>query len=126
MLDRRRAGAASGQLAITAWYSFMMEPRYVERLEALKHPWCTAQLVKDLLGVDLDAGADPKLAATLRSWAEKFRGDPLVTRPSPSGLQVHRHKLETFLLQNGARVMEVGGDLLRTGSAGAAGRRRPF
>lgn len=90
-----------GQLAITAWYRFTMEPRYVERLEALKHPWCTAQLVKDLLGVDLDAGADPKLAATLRSWAEKFRGDPLVTRPSPSGLQVHRHKLETFLLQNG-------------------------
>lgn len=76
-----------------------MEPRYVERLEALKRPWCTAQLLEDLLGVDLVA--DPKLAATVRSWAEKFRGDPLVTRPSSSGLLVHRHGLETFLLQNG-------------------------
>jgi hypothetical protein len=74
-------------------------PRYVERLEALKQPWCTAQLVEDLLGIDLVA--DPKLAATVRLWAEKFRGDPLVTRPSSSGLLVHRHGLETFLLQNG-------------------------
>lgn len=76
-----------------------MEPRYEERLESLKRPWCPAQLVEDLLGIDLVA--DLKLAATVRSWAEKFRGDPLVTRPSSSGLLVHRHGLEAFLLQNG-------------------------
>jgi hypothetical protein len=87
------------QLAILTWYSSRMEPRYAERLEALKSPWCTAQLVEDLLGVNLVE--DPKLAATVRSWAEKFRGDPLIRYPSSSEMQVHRHGLETFLLENG-------------------------
>jgi hypothetical protein len=55
--------------------------------------------VRELL--DIDLVADPRLAGAVRSWAASFRGDGLVVRPSTSGLAVHRHALEAFLLQNG-------------------------
>ena len=76
-----------------------MKPREATRLEALMRPWCKADVVADLLGLDLVA--DPRLVGAVRSWAARFRGDGLVMRPTTSGLEVHRHALEAFLLQNG-------------------------
>jgi hypothetical protein len=78
-----------------------LEPRYEARLKALMSPWCTAELVEDLLGLDLDVRADPRLVGAMRSWAARFRGDDPVVRQTTSGLEVHRHVLEAFLLQNG-------------------------
>jgi hypothetical protein len=76
-----------------------MEPEHAERLKALVDPWCSPGLVMDLLGIDLLA--DPRLFGAIRSWAARFRGDEPVVRQTPSGPQIHRHALETFLLQNG-------------------------
>lgn len=95
MIDSTRR---TSSLEIATWYSDPVEPRYAARLEALKRPWCTAGLVKELLGIDLVA--DPRLAGVVRSWAARFRGDGLVERQSTSGPEVHRHALEAFLLQN--------------------------
>lgn len=77
----------------------MMEPEHEARMAALMSPWCPADLVTDLL--DLDLLADRKLAGAVRSWAARFRGDALVVRQTSAGPEVHRHALETFLLQNG-------------------------
>jgi hypothetical protein len=76
-----------------------MEPRHETRLAALMSPWCKADMVTDLLGVDLTA--DPRLVGAVRSWTARFRGDDLVMRQTTSGPEVHRHALESFLLQNG-------------------------
>lgn len=77
-----------------------MTPEEVSvRLGALSAPWCTTDLVQALLGIDLPA--DPHLASALRAWSERFRGDPDVERSAGTGRMVHRHALETFLLQNG-------------------------
>jgi hypothetical protein len=62
-------------------------------------PWCSAELVAELLGFDLIG--DPRLTGAVRSWAARFRGDGMVVRQATSGLEVHRHALEAFLLQNG-------------------------
>jgi hypothetical protein len=78
-----------------------MESRYEARLKALTSPWCSAELVFDLLGLDLDVRAEPRLVGVVRSWAARFRGNESVVRQSTSGLEVHRHALEAFLVQNG-------------------------
>ena len=76
-----------------------MEPRYEARLKELMSPWCTADLVADLLGLDLLS--DPRLVGAVRAWAARFRGDAVVVRQTTAGPAVHRHALEAFLLQNG-------------------------
>lgn len=76
-----------------------MEPRYAKRLEALMSPWCKADMVADLLGLDLIT--DPRLAGVVRAWSARFRDNELVVRQTSSGPEVHRHALEAFLLQNG-------------------------
>jgi len=53
-----------------------MEPRYEARLKELTGPWCTADLVADLLGLDLLS--DPRLVGAVRAWAARFRGDAVV------------------------------------------------
>ncbi|TMQ02391.1 MAG: hypothetical protein E6J91_52235 [Deltaproteobacteria bacterium] len=78
-----------------------MEPRYEARLKALMSPWCSTELVFDLLGSDLDVRAEPRLIGLVRSWAARFRSDDSVVRQTTSGLEAHRHAFETFLVQNG-------------------------
>jgi hypothetical protein len=69
------------------------------RLVALSNPWCTVDLIQGLLGIDLIG--DPQLAGAVRAWSERFRGDAQVERSTGTGRLIHRHVLETFLLQNG-------------------------
>ncbi|MEO7035872.1 MAG: hypothetical protein ABI335_18780 [Polyangiaceae bacterium] len=69
------------------------------RLTTLSTPWCSSALIHEFLGIDLPG--DPRLAGALRTWSERFRGDANVERSSGAGRLVHRHALETFLLQNG-------------------------
>ncbi|MFT3768166.1 MAG: hypothetical protein QM820_22170 [Minicystis sp.] len=45
--------------------------------------------------------SDPRLAAAFRTWSSRFLGRSEVERATPQGLLVHRHALETFLVQNG-------------------------
>jgi hypothetical protein len=62
-------------------------------------PWCGADFVADLLGINITA--DLRLVAAFRAWSSRFRGEPEVERGTARGPEVHRHALETFLVQNG-------------------------
>ena len=77
----------------------MTPEQIAARLATLSAPWCTTELIQELLGIDLPA--DPQLASALRAWSKRFRGDANVERSAGTGRMVHRHALETFLLQNG-------------------------
>lgn len=82
---------------VTSWW--MNAADLEARLATLTNPWCSARQVQELLGIDLPG--DPRLAGALRTWSERFRGDADVERSSGADRLVHRHALETFLLQNG-------------------------
>jgi hypothetical protein len=76
-----------------------MEAKFKHRLDALLNPWCDADFIEELLGVDVLG--DARLGSEFRSWSARFLGASQVERPMGQGPQVHRHHLETFLLQNG-------------------------
>lgn len=76
-----------------------MEELFLQRLEALRRPWCRADLVAELLGVDLTS--DARLSFALRSWSNRFQNNTEVERASGRGPEINRHALETFLAQNG-------------------------
>jgi hypothetical protein len=76
-----------------------MDAKFVGRLAALTQPWCPADFVAELLGVDVPG--DPRLASAFRSWSTRFRGESQVERTRGGGPEVDRHNLETFLVQNG-------------------------
>jgi hypothetical protein len=60
----------------------------------LRNPWCTVAVAKQLLGLDF---TDDRLFAMTRSWCSRYRGrDPF---RQDGGLMIHRHDVETFLLQ---------------------------
>lgn len=78
-----------------------MEALFRARLEALMRPWCAADFVTDLLGVNLTPEADARLFGAFRSWSSRFQSNTEVERARGQGLEVHRHAFETFLAQNG-------------------------
>lgn len=76
-----------------------MDAVQAQRLAALQQPWCSADFVMELLGIDVPG--DARLAAAFRTWASRFLGLAEVVRPGRAGPSVDRHALETFLVQNG-------------------------
>jgi len=73
-----------------------MTPEQTNRLSQLAEPWCPKQLIVDLWDLDLD---ERRLATGLSAWAARhYKGTAL--RNPGTGLQVQRHILESYLLQN--------------------------
>jgi hypothetical protein len=76
-----------------------MDAVHSARLAALQQAWCRADFVQELLGIDVPG--DPRLQRAFRTWSSRFLADDDVLHTSLDGLQVDRHALETFLVQNG-------------------------
>jgi hypothetical protein len=75
----------------------MDEHELLQRLTMLSQPWCSYELVHQLLGIDLST--DAKLVATVLQWSVRFRNEECFRQVPGEGLQVDRFALETFLTE---------------------------
>ena len=67
------------------------------RFEALKSPWCSAELMNEIYALDLSADE------RLRSYFQRSRPEIIRVETTPTGeerVSVHRYRLETIIQAN--------------------------